>query len=89
MRVSYLRIIYLLRSLQVRSDYLQKKFESGLDLETAVSLCCLEIRRMFRDMPATALDKKANFECLERDVGLTKFLPNVSSTQTLICGLLK
>ena len=28
-------------------------------------------------MPPTALDKKANFECLERDVGLAKFLPNV------------
>ena len=68
----------------MRSDYLQKKFESGLDFDTAVALCCLEIRRMFRDMPATALDKKANFECLERDVGLTKFLPNVSSTETLI-----
>ena len=28
-------------------------------------------------MPHTALDKKANFECLERDVGLAKFFPNV------------
>ena len=28
-------------------------------------------------MPPTALDKKANFECLERDVGLAKFFPNV------------
>ena len=63
--------------MQVQSDYLKKNFESALELDTAVALCCLEIRRMFKDMPSTALDKKANFECLERDVGLAKFFPNV------------
>ena len=56
---------------------MKKNFESALELDTAVALCCLEIRRLFKDMPHTALDKKANFECLERDVGLAKFFPNV------------
>jgi len=59
---------------QVRNDYLKKNFES-LDLDTAIQLCCIEIRRFFRDMPQIALDKKSNFEYLEKEVGLHKFLP--------------
>ena len=66
--------------LQVRNDYLKKNFES-LDLDTAVQLCCIEIRRFFKDMPHIALDKKSNFEYLEKEVGLHKFLPkNVINT---------
>ena len=45
-------------------------------METAIQLCCIEIRRFFKDMPQIALDKKSNFEYLEKDVGLRKFLPN-------------
>ena len=30
--------------IQVRNDYLKKNFES-LDLDTAIQLCCIEIRR--------------------------------------------
>lgn len=37
-------------------------------------------------MPPTALDKKANFECLERDVGLAKFFPNVRTKSSEIGG---
>jgi len=59
---------------QVRNDYLKKNFES-LDLDTAIQLCCIEIRRFFKDMPQIALDKKSNFEYLEKEVGLHKFLP--------------
>jgi len=59
---------------QVRNDYLKKNFES-LELDTAIQLCCIEIRRFFRDMPQIALDKKSNFEYLEKEVGLHKFLP--------------
>lgn len=65
---------------QVRNDYLKKNFES-LDLDTAIQLCCIEIRRFFKDMPQIALDKKSNFEYLEKEVGLNKFLPkNVINT---------
>ena len=53
---------------QVRNDYLKKNFES-LDLDTAIQLCCIEIRRFFKDMPQIALDKKSNFEYLEKEVG--------------------
>ena len=59
---------------QVRNDYLNKNFES-LDHEIALQLCCLEIRRFFKDMPQIALDKRSNFDYLEREVGLHKFLP--------------
>ena len=64
----------------MRNDYLKKNFES-LDLDTAIQLCCIEIRRYFKDMPQIALDKKSNFEYLEKEVGLHKFLPkNVINT---------
>jgi focal adhesion kinase 1 len=47
----------------------------------AIQLCCIEIRRFFKDMPQMALDKKSNFEYLEKEVGLHKFLPrNVIET---------
>jgi focal adhesion kinase 1 len=51
---------------QIRSDYLRKNFDS-IDLDLAIQLCCLELRRFFKDMPQIALDKKSNFEYLERD----------------------
>lgn len=57
-------------------DYLNKQFDS-LDLDAAIQLCCIEIRRFFKDMPQIALDKKSNFEYLEKEVGLHKFLPKV------------
>ena len=46
-----------------------------IDQELAVQLCCLEIRYYFKDMPQIALDKKSNFEYLEKEVGLEKFVP--------------
>ena len=61
---------------QVRGDYLRKKFDS-VDQDLAIQLCCIEIRRFFKDMPQIALDKKSNFEYLEKDVGLHKFLPKI------------
>ncbi|XP_023218194.1 focal adhesion kinase 1-like [Centruroides sculpturatus] len=59
---------------QVKNDYL--RLESGIDQDLALQLCCIEIRRFFKDMTHVALDKKSNFEYLERDVGLHKFLPS-------------
>ncbi|XP_077971067.1 focal adhesion kinase 1-like isoform X2 [Styela clava] len=60
---------------QVHMDYLEQVAEQ-VDHTTAIQLGCLEIRRFFKDLPQTAFEKKSNFELLEREVGLSKFLPN-------------
>ncbi|KAL2083901.1 hypothetical protein ACEWY4_019419 [Coilia grayii] len=59
---------------QVKSDYI---LETGdqVDQDIALKLGCLEIRRFFRDMRGNALDKKSNYELLEKDVGLRRFFP--------------
>ncbi|XP_067312175.1 protein-tyrosine kinase 2-beta isoform X2 [Pseudorasbora parva] len=59
---------------QVRSDYMQhiaRKVSDGM----ALQLGCLEIRRFYKDMNANGLEKKSNFELLEKDVGLQLFFP--------------
>uniref|UniRef100_A0A8C5G5T4 non-specific protein-tyrosine kinase n=1 Tax=Gouania willdenowi TaxID=441366 RepID=A0A8C5G5T4_GOUWI len=59
---------------QVRSDYMQyhaSKVSDGL----AMQLGCLEIRRFYKDMNAKGLEKKSNFELLEKEVGLDLFFP--------------
>uniref|UniRef100_A0A673W2K1 non-specific protein-tyrosine kinase n=1 Tax=Salmo trutta TaxID=8032 RepID=A0A673W2K1_SALTR len=59
---------------QVRSDYMQyhaSKVSDGM----ALQLGCLEIRRFYKDMNAKGLEKKSNFEVLEKDVGLNLFFP--------------
>ncbi|XP_063055838.1 focal adhesion kinase 1 isoform X3 [Engraulis encrasicolus] len=59
---------------QVKSDYI---LETGdqVDQDISLKLGCLEIRRFFRDMRGNALDKKSNYELLEKDVGLRRFFP--------------
>lgn len=53
----------------MRSDYLSSDSQlARVDQETAVQLCCLEIRNYFKDMPQIALDKKSNLEYLEKEV---------------------
>ncbi|XP_013873238.1 focal adhesion kinase 1 isoform X3 [Austrofundulus limnaeus] len=59
---------------QVKSDYMQK-IADQVDQDVALKLGCLEIRRFFREMPGNALDKKSNYELLEKDVGLRRFFP--------------
>uniref|UniRef100_A0ABM0MXC6 Focal adhesion kinase 1-like n=1 Tax=Saccoglossus kowalevskii TaxID=10224 RepID=A0ABM0MXC6_SACKO len=59
---------------QVRNDYLASTAEN-IDQDIAIQLGCLEIRRFFKDMPQMALDKKANFEYLEKEIGLKRFFP--------------
>ena len=61
---------------QVVHDYLNKNFDS-LDQDLAIQLGCLQIRRIFKDMPGNALDKKSNLEYLEKEVGLHKFFPKI------------
>ncbi|XP_053488123.1 protein-tyrosine kinase 2-beta isoform X2 [Ictalurus furcatus] len=59
---------------QVRSDYMQhcaSKVSDGM----ALQLGCLEIRRFYKDMNANGLEKKSNFELLEKEVGLELFFP--------------
>ncbi|XP_061572121.1 protein-tyrosine kinase 2-beta-like [Cololabis saira] len=60
--------------LQVRSDYMQQ-YASKVSDGMAVQLGCLEIRRFYKDMNANGLEKKSNFELLEKDVGLDLFFP--------------
>ncbi|TNM94358.1 hypothetical protein fugu_002534 [Takifugu bimaculatus] len=60
--------------LQVRSDYMHQyatKVSDGM----ALQLGCLEIRRFYKDMNPKGLEKKSNFELLEKDVGLEMFFP--------------
>ncbi|KAJ7326534.1 Putative serine/threonine protein phosphatase [Desmophyllum pertusum] len=60
---------------QVKNDYLQHNSEKA-DEDTAFRLGVLEMRRHFKDMSQMALDKKSNFEYIEKEIGLTKFIPN-------------
>ncbi|CAG9860435.1 unnamed protein product [Phyllotreta striolata] len=59
---------------QVRSDY-HLELHKKIDQDTAIQLCCLEIRKYFKDMPQNVLEKKSSFEYLERE-GMQKFIPN-------------
>ncbi|XP_066571921.1 focal adhesion kinase 1 isoform X4 [Amia ocellicauda] len=59
---------------QVKNDYMLE-IAGQVDQEVALKLGCLEIRRFFREMRGNALDKKSNYELLEKDVGLRRFFP--------------
>lgn len=59
---------------QVRSDYMQQ-YASKVSDGMALQLGCLEIRRFCKDMNPNGLEKKSNFELLEKDVGLDLFFP--------------
>ncbi|XP_066533274.1 protein tyrosine kinase 2 beta, b [Hoplias malabaricus] len=59
---------------QVRSDYMQN-YASKVSEGMALQLGCLEIRRFYKDMNDKGLEKKSNFELLEKDVGLNLFFP--------------
>ncbi|XP_030214219.1 focal adhesion kinase 1 isoform X3 [Gadus morhua] len=59
---------------QVKSDFMLQ-LADHVDQDVALKLGCLEIRRFFREMPGNALDKKSNYELLEKDVGLRRFFP--------------
>ncbi|XP_054479560.1 protein-tyrosine kinase 2-beta-like isoform X2 [Anoplopoma fimbria] len=59
---------------QVRSDYM-RQYASKVSDGMALQLGCLEIRRFYKDMNPNGLEKKSNFELLEKDVGLDLFFP--------------
>lgn len=57
-----------------------------VDNEVALELGCLEIRRFFKDMQPSALEKKANIEFLENEIGLRRFLPDTIIAQMKVCN---
>uniref|UniRef100_A0AAY4D0J2 non-specific protein-tyrosine kinase n=1 Tax=Denticeps clupeoides TaxID=299321 RepID=A0AAY4D0J2_9TELE len=59
---------------QVKNDYMLE-FADQVEQDVALKLGCLEIRRFYREMRGNALDKKSNYELLEKDVGLRRFFP--------------
>ncbi|XP_064201963.1 focal adhesion kinase 1-like isoform X5 [Anguilla rostrata] len=59
---------------QVKNDFMLEMAHQ-VDQEIALKVGCLEIRRFFREMRGNALDKKSNYELLEKDVGLRRFFP--------------
>ncbi|XP_054984282.1 focal adhesion kinase 1 isoform X16 [Sorex araneus] len=59
---------------QVKSDYMSEVADQ-VDQEIALKLGCLEIRRSYWEMRGNALEKKSNYEVLEKDVGLKRFFP--------------
>uniref|UniRef100_A0A674MVQ4 Focal adhesion kinase 1 n=1 Tax=Takifugu rubripes TaxID=31033 RepID=A0A674MVQ4_TAKRU len=59
---------------QVKNDYMTE-IGDQVDQDVALKLGCLEIRRFFKEMRGNALDKKSNYELLEKDVGLRRFFP--------------
>ncbi|XP_059364970.1 focal adhesion kinase 1-like isoform X9 [Carassius carassius] len=59
---------------QVKNGYMLETADR-VDQEIALKLGCLEIRRFYREMRGNALDKKSNYELLEKDVGLRRFFP--------------
>uniref|UniRef100_A0A4W3JHI4 Focal adhesion kinase 1 n=1 Tax=Callorhinchus milii TaxID=7868 RepID=A0A4W3JHI4_CALMI len=59
---------------QVKNDYMLD-IADQVDQDIALKLGCLEIRRFYREMRGNALEKKSNYELLEKDVGLRRFFP--------------
>ncbi|XP_072226289.1 focal adhesion kinase 1-like isoform X2 [Leuresthes tenuis] len=59
---------------QVKNDYMTQ-IGDQVEQDIALKLGCLEIRRFFKEMRGNALDKKSNYELLEKDVGLRRFFP--------------
>ncbi|BFZ17133.1 hypothetical protein BsWGS_20172 [Bradybaena similaris] len=70
---------------QVRSDYL-RDVADHIDSMVAIQLGCIEMRRFFKDMPQAALEKKSNFDYLEKEIGWKRFLPKsvIDHTKTKI-----
>lgn len=46
-----------------------------IPMNVAIDLGSLEIRKLFKDLNSTALDKKVNIDYLEKELGLRKFFP--------------
>uniref|UniRef100_A0A914VRN7 non-specific protein-tyrosine kinase n=1 Tax=Plectus sambesii TaxID=2011161 RepID=A0A914VRN7_9BILA len=67
---------------QIRADYLTQ-VAWKVDDAVALELGCIEIRRFFKDMQQSALDRKSNLDFLEQEIGFNKFFPEglIASTK--------
>ncbi|CAF4114601.1 unnamed protein product, partial [Rotaria sp. Silwood2] len=57
---------------QLRIDYMRMKSDH-VSINEAIELGSLEIRKLFKDLNSTALDKKVNMDYLEKEFGLKTF----------------
>ena len=48
---------------------------ASVSMDQAIELGSLEIRKLFKDLNPTALDKKVNVDYLEKELGLGRFFP--------------
>lgn len=69
---------------QVKNDFIfniASKIKSTELVSNLLDLGCLEMRRAFQNMNPNVLDKKINYEYLEKDVGLKRFFPDIVLNQ--------
>ena len=69
---------------QLRIDYMRSKSEH-ISMNEAIELGSLEIRKLFKDLNSTALDKKVNMDYLEKELGLRKFFPQSLIDSQKVC----
>lgn len=65
---------------QIKNDFIQNIATEITDIDLVpvlLDLGCLEMRRAFQNMNPNVLDKKINYEYLEKDVGLKRFFPEL------------
>jgi hypothetical protein len=56
-----------------------------ISMNEAIELGSLEIRKLFKDLNSTALDKKVNMDYLEKELGLRKFFPQALIDAHKVC----
>lgn len=57
-----------------------------VSMNEAIELGSLEIRKLFKDLNPTALDKKVNVDYLEKELGLKRFFPQSVINSHKVCG---
>lgn len=65
---------------QIKNDFtfiVASKIKNADLIPNLLDLGCLEMRRSFQNMNPSILDKKINYEYLEKDVGLKRFFPDI------------
>ncbi len=58
-----------------------------VDESLALELGCLEIRRFFKDLQSSALEKKTNLDFLESEIGLHRFFPENLLSEIKVQGI--
>lgn len=57
----------------------------SISMNDAIELGSLEIRKLFKDLNSTALDKKVNMDYLEKELGLRQFFPQLLINSYKVC----